>query len=122
MIDKYKGVAEIEILGEKRGFKFGTAYLAMLCDVEKQSVTEIVKRLDDPGDLAIRLKHYYCAAVQYVKLKNAEEKTSLLEPSFEQVCNWIDSLVDDQKKKIDETAYSQYQDPNVEAPKETGQS
>ncbi len=119
--DKYKGVVEIEILGEVRGFKFGTAYLAMLCELEGVKLSTIIRRFSDPEDIAIKLKHYYVGAVQYVRLKNAEEKKGLPEPTYEQVCNWVDSLDQEQRNKIDETAFSKYQDPNTTAPQTEGQ-
>lgn len=122
MIDKYKGVVEIEILGSIRGFKFGTAYLTFLCEILNEKLSVVIKRLDDAEDIDAKLKHYYAGAVQYVRLKNAEDKTSLPEPSFVEVCNWIDSLMTDQKNKIDETAFSKYEDPNAQAPQTEGQS
>jgi hypothetical protein len=43
-IDKYKGVVEIEIFGEQRGFKFGMAAMAQLCHLEGTNWEGVQKR------------------------------------------------------------------------------
>lgn len=121
MTDKYKGVVEIDILGEKRGFKFGIGAMSMLCELEKGSLKEVVERLDDNSNLKTQVNFYYSAAISYIRLKNAEEKTNLPEPTFDQVANWIDCLAVDIKNQLNEVAFAQYQDPNKEAPPQTGQ-
>lgn len=123
MTDKYKGIVEIEILGEKRGFKFGTASMLQLCQVLKCSLVDVVKRLDDKSDLEVQLNFFYTGACQYVRLKKADDKDYVVaEPTFEQVANWVDSILPSQKEEITNAAFSQYADPNTEAPKTAGQS
>lgn len=121
MIDKYKGVVEIDILGEKRGFKFGISAMSMLCELEKCSLKEVVERLDDNSNLKTQVNFYFSAAISFIRLKNAEEKISLPEPTFDQVANWIDCLAVDIKAQLNEVAFAGYKGPNTEAPKETGQ-
>lgn len=121
MTDKYKGVVEIDISGEKRGFKFGISAMSMLCELENCSLKEVVERLDDTSNLKTQVNFYYSAAISFVRLKNAEEKTTLQEPTFDQVANWIDCLAVDIKNQLNEIAFAQYVDPNKEAPQETGQ-
>lgn len=115
MVNKYKGVAEIDILGEVRGFKFGTAAMAQLCQLEKCGLTEVSKRLENADEnLGTQLNFYYTAAYQYSKLNKKEP------PTFEEVANWIDSMVYDQKDALNKAAFATYDDPNAQAP-ETGQ-
>ena len=53
--------------------------------------------------------------MQYAKLFNQQV------PSHSEVANWVDHLLDSQKEKIGEIAFSSFEDPNAKAP-ETGQS
>jgi hypothetical protein len=115
--DKYKGVVEIEIFGEQRGFKFGMATMAMLIDLEGDTFANVVKKLEDSTQIKTHINFYYAAAVQYCRLLKKES-----EPSFEEVANWMDSVAATVKEKMTETAFSQYADPNAEAPNQTGQS
>lgn len=116
MVNKYKGVAEIEILGAIRGFKFGTAAMAQLCQLEKCGLSEVSKRLDNADEnLGTQLNFYFTAAYQYSKLNKQEP------PTFEEVANWIDSMVYEQKDQLNKTAFASYDDPNVKAPQEEGQ-
>jgi hypothetical protein len=119
-MDKYKGIVEKTINGRNIGFKFGTGHFAMLCELEKDTLANITKRLDDPTDLGLQINYYYAAAVQYVRLKNAEDNLTLPEPSKEQVANWIDMMMPSEKVEMNEAAFSQYENPNVQAP-EAGQ-
>ena len=119
--DRYKGVAELEILGEKIGFKFGVATMSLLCDLENDTFKNVVARLDDPTNVKTQINFYFAAAVCYIRLKNADDKTNLIEPTFDQVANWMDSVSAEVKEKLNETAFATYQDPNSQAPQETGQ-
>ena len=114
MNNKHKGVVEIEILGEVRGFKFGMACMAMLCDREKAPLKDVQERLGGEN-LTTSLNLYYSAAVQYARLFKTAE------PSFEEVADWIDNMSLEQNTEAIGTAFAQYEDPNVKAP-ETGQS
>jgi len=116
MTNKYKGVVEIEILGEKRGFKFGMACMAMLCKLEGAKLSEVQARLAS-ADLQTNLNLYYSAAVQYCKLFKITE-----EPTFEDVANWIDNMSMEQNEEAVKVAFAQYEDPNEKAPTAVGQS
>ncbi len=119
-VDKYKGVVESEILGEKRGFKFGIATMAMLCEMENKTFADVIKLLDDPSNLKTQINFYYAAAVQYVRLFR-KDHPNLQEPSFEEVANWMDSVSEKLKEEMNEAAFAHYQDPNKEAPVSPGQ-
>jgi len=114
MTNKHKGVVEIEILGEQRGFKFGMACMAMLCEREKTTLKEVQERLGSEN-LTTSLNLYYSAAVQYARLFKAAE------PSFEEVADWIDNMSLEQNQEAVGVAFAQYSDPNVKA-SETGQA
>jgi len=118
--DKYKGVAEIEILGEKHGFKFGIAAMAQLCELEGKPLAEVIKLLDDPSNLKTQINFYYAAAVQFARLVKKDDQF-FKEPTFEEVANWIDCISADIKEKLNETAFAQYSDPNLAAPVSPGQ-
>ncbi len=106
--DKYKGLVEIEILGEQRGFKFGIATMVMLCKVEGVELKEVQERIDS-SRLETFANMMYCAAVQYAKLYKKPE------PSFEEVANWLDHI-EDKQGEIIKSAFAQPQDPNPVAP------
>lgn len=120
-MNQYKGVVEIEILGQKRGFKFGMACTAMLCKLEECSLKEVQEKLST-NDQITMCNLYYAAAVQYVRLKNAEQTEKSKEPTFEEVANWIDNMSLEQNEDAVKTAFAHYEDPNKEAPQQTGQS
>ncbi len=120
-INKYKGIVKLNIYGEDRFFKFGTAQMAMFCDLQGQKLEEAIASLNDTKDLKTNIHFYLSAAVSYVDLVNDEEGTNLKRPTYSQVANWFDGLLDDQKKQIDETAFKQAF-PNGEAPDQQGQS
>jgi len=114
--NKYKGVVEIEICGEKVGFKFGMACMAMLCKLENATLQQVQERLGS-SDLNTSLNFYYSAAVQYAKLYKTKE------PSFEEVANYVDNMSTDQMTEAVKVAFGQYVDPNEKAPEATaGQS
>lgn len=114
--DKYKGVVEIDILGDKRGFKFGMAWTAMLCKLEGLKLSEVQKKLAD-NDSGTMCNFYYAAAVQYHKLF----KIDGAEPTYEEVANWIDNMSLADNENAVKAAFEQYIDPNQKAPQETGQ-
>lgn len=114
--DKYKGVVEIDILGAKRGFKFGMACVAMLCKLEGLKLSEVNVKLAE-NDSGAMCNFYYSAAVQYHRLF----KVNGPEPTYEEVANWIDNMSLEQNTEAVKAAFEQYGSPNQEAPKETGQ-
>jgi hypothetical protein len=106
MTDKFKGVVEIEILGEQRGFKFGMAAMVQICDIQKTDLKGVQDLLNS-GDIRTFINFMYAGAVQYARLYKKPE------PSFEEVANWIDHL-DGKEGDIIKTAF---ESPNPEAPK-----
>lgn len=115
--NKYKGIVELEIYGEKRYFKFGTMQMDLLCELEGKTVQELVPLLDDKTNVKIQISFYFCAALAYVRLYNDEHEDKLKEPTRNQVANWMDSVGDDKRDKMNKTAFAQAF-PNEEAPKE----
>lgn len=115
-MNQYKGVVEIDILGQKRGFKFGMACSAMLCKLEKCTLKEVQERLT-ASDQSTMCNMYYAAAVQYCRLFKIKD-----EPTYEDVANWIDNMSLAQNEEAVKTAFAQYEDPNGSAPPQTGQS
>lgn len=112
MTDKYKGVVELEILGEKRGFKVGTRALLMFCEMEKISFDQAEEHLKN-GGTTVGLKFYHCAAIAYAKLNNQPE------PSFDDLCAWVDELgFAKMEKELEQASRT----PNSEAPIVTGQN
>lgn len=106
--DKFKGVVEIEILGEQRGFKFGMAATIMLIKLEETDLVGVQDKLAK-GDLETYINLLYCAAVQYAKLYKKDI------PSFEDVANWVDHL-EGKESEIIKTAFATPEDPNPTAP------
>lgn len=113
---KVKGLLEIEIAGEKRGFKFGILQMAQLKDLEKCSIKELAERFDDPENFMVKVHLFYSGAYQYAKLKGIPP------PTVEEVGSWMDELMDQQKEELNRAAFSTFQDPNEKAPEATGQS
>jgi hypothetical protein len=107
-IDKIKGVVEVEILGEQRGFKFGIASMIMLCNLEGKDLDEVQKSIAD-GNIQAFANMMYAAAVQYAKLYKKPE------PSFEEVANWLDHI-EDKTGEILSAAFAQPESPNPVAP------
>lgn len=115
-INEYKGVVKLNIYGEDRYFKFGTAQMAMLCQRLGKPLSEVAELQADPSNLLVQIEHYYCAAVCYARLYNDETKGPKMdEPTYNQVANWFDGLSIKAMEEINETAYKTAF-PNVEAP------
>lgn len=108
MIDKFKGVVEVEILGSKRGFKFGMAAMVQLCQLEGTNLKGVQERLSS-AELSTMVNLLYAAAVQYAKLSKTEV------PTFEEVANWLDHL-EGKEGDIINAAFYQHTDPNLNAP------
>lgn len=109
--DKYKGVVEIDILGAKRGFKFGMACTAMLCKLEGLKLSEVQAKLAE-NDSGAMCNFYYSAAVQYHRLFKVVGQ----EPTYEEVANWIDNMSLQDNEQAVKAAFEQYEDPNKVAP------
>ena len=108
-MNEYKGIFEIEILGKKRGFKFGMGAFAHACRLDGCSIGEIASRIIG-GDLQSQLILIYTASVQYARLQKE------IEPTQEQVNDWIDHVGIDQFGSAMVSAFRT--SPNAEAPKE----
>jgi hypothetical protein len=108
-MDEYKGVFEIEVLGKKRGFKFGMGAFAHLCRLENCSIGEATNLIIQ-GDLQAQLGLLYTAAVQYARIHKEQD------PTQEQVNDWVDHIGLD--KFIGAISSAFRTSPNAEAPKE----
>jgi hypothetical protein len=106
MTDKYNGITELEILGEKRGFKVGTRSTILFCEMEKISMSDVEEHLKNGGTEAA-LKYFYCAAVAYSKLLKQPE------PTFDDVCAWVDEFT---ISKMETELSKSMETPNSEAP------
>jgi threonine dehydrogenase-like Zn-dependent dehydrogenase len=107
--DKFKGVVELEILGEQRGFKFGMAAMVQLTKLENTNLAGVQDNLAK-GEISTLINLLYAAAVQYAKLYKKDV------PSFEDVANWIDHL-DGKEADIIKTAFAIPDEvPNPTAP------
>jgi hypothetical protein len=112
MTDKYKGVVEIEILGEKRGFKVGTRSVILFCEMENISMNDVDSHLKNGGE-TVGLKFYHCAAIAYARLMKIPD------PSFDDLCAWVDE-VSFAKMEIELAKAAEI--PNSEAPHLEGQT
>src|SRR5688572_16538162 len=113
-IKKYKGVAEFEILGEVRGFKFGMGAMMRLCQLEGTNFKGVQEKLSQ-GDITVMVHLLYSAAVEYCKLYKKEN-----EPSLAEVANWADEL-GDKLSEVLSMAFEQATDPNPTALQKEGQ-
>lgn len=113
-MNKFKGIVELKINDEIRGFKFGILSTEMATKETGCSFGEFQKLLES-GDLTAVINTYWAGAVCYAELKNKEI------PTRREVADWIESMGDseDVNKNISE-AFGVHQDPNKPAP-ETGQ-
>ena len=112
MTDKYKGVVELEVLGEVRGFKMGIATLLMLSKMENLDIRELQPKI--ASDVGVFVNFMYCSAVQYARLYKKPE------PSYEEVANWLDNMEQNEQVKIVREAFgvpdNVEEDPNPKAP------
>jgi hypothetical protein len=105
-MNQYKGIVEIEILGQKRGFKFGTMQAALFCKSLNCKINDMVKLLDG-SDLEAQITWYWAAAVAYARLFKQDE------PSKDDVAAWIDTYGFD---KMESHAIEGSSTPNLETP------
>lgn len=80
------GISEVEINGVKRGFKFGTYQLSIVCDIENCSLTEISARLKK-ANLTTVLNVLFAAAKSYCKSNKLPDDFDVVD-----VADWIDEL------------------------------
>ena len=112
-IDKYKGVVEIEILGEQRGFKFGMAAMAQLCQLERTDWKGVQEKFL-AADITTTANLFFVTATQYARL------AKITEPTYEDVLNWVDHLDEGQQAKIIQAFFYHHiekeETPNLTAP------
>ena len=109
-MDNYKGIVSIEILGQKRGFKFGTMQAAIFCEHKKCKVQGMAELLDG-SDLDAQIAWYWAAAAAYARLFKQ------VEPSKDEVAAWIDTYGFD---KMEAHAVESNKSPNLESPQTEG--
>lgn len=116
---KFKGVVELDICGEKAGFKFGMATTKDSCELEglkcdAEGLKELSERLASQNP-STYLNLFYAAARSYARLFKTKE------PSFDEVCNWVDNMEAEQSEQTVKEAFAQPPDPNQAAPQKGGQ-
>lgn len=112
-----KGIFEFEIDGKQVGFKFGTeaaGYTEQYAGIE---ISELFKKIGEKkGEATLSLLHYfYGGGRAYATYKRMDE------PSFSQVCDWLDEIGTDKLSKTFQLSLEGPKNPNPEAPTE-GQS
>ena len=82
----YKGIFEIEVNGEKKGFKTGTLASAFFCQEEGITLNQMANRLQDPSPMtAINLG--YAASKAFHHFKQIPFKHTK-----EEIADWIDEV------------------------------
>lgn len=116
MVDKYKGIIELDVSGSKVGFKFGIRSMTLFCESQKINIKESQKYLEYAAkdtNMGVIISFYHSAAVAYARLMKKPE------PSLDEVFAWVDEVgMDAMEKKISEV----HKIPNEEAPMQAGQS
>lgn len=115
MIDsakKYKGIAELEICGDKVGFKFGMATTKYCCELEglkcdAEGTKELGVRLASLNPETY-MNFFYAAHVCYTRLFKTTEY------SFDEVCNYVDNMNPEVTQQVIQDAFAQ--PPNSAAP------
>lgn len=105
-MNQYKGIVEMEILGSKKGFKFGTMQAALFCKAMNCKLSDMPQLLDG-DDIEAQLNWYWTAAVAYARLFKQEE------PSKDDVAAWIDTYG---FEAMDKTVNENVAVPNEQAP------
>jgi hypothetical protein len=89
-----KGISEIEVSGRKRGFKFGTYQLSIVCELEKCSLSELSNKLR-AANLSTVLNVLYAGAVSYCKSNKIDIDFEVVD-----VADWMDEIGLDQGMQI----------------------
>lgn len=125
MIDKYKGVVEIEIQGAKRGFKFGLRCNQLFAERMGINFHEVSATLvrasgnkgDNPEGVEIdTIMNFYLSAAQaYARLNKQAE------PTIDDIYAWIEEVtMEVMSEKIRQA--NDLPDPNRGAPQMMGQN
>lgn len=115
MVDKYKGIIELESNGVKRGFKFGLRSMTLFCESQgicfKDSKEHLEKASKD-GNMGVIVSFYHAGAVAYARL------AKIPEPSLDEVFAWVDEIG---MGKLDAEIEKVHDIPNEPAPETAGQ-
>lgn len=115
MVDKYKGIIELESNGIKRGFKFGSRSMTLFCESQGigwKDAKEYLEKATKEYKVHILVAFYHAGAVAYARL------AKIPEPSLDDVFAWVDEIGMD---TLDREVEKVHEIPNEAAPKQTGQ-
>ncbi len=114
MVDKYKGVIEFDVVGQKRGFKFGVRSMSLFCNslgIPFRDGAEALQKAEFDSDMDTVIKFYLAGAIAYARLNK------LPDPTIDEVYAIIEEVgTNEMARKLKEV----HDIPNVQAP-ETGQ-
>lgn len=115
MVDKYKGIIELDFAGSKIGFKFGIRSMTLFCNAQNITLKdskEYLEKAAQDQNMEVIISFYHAGAVAYSRLMKKPE------PSVDEVFAWVDELgFDFMEAKISEV----HKIPNDQAPEITGQ-
>lgn len=89
MTDKYKGIIEIDILGAKRGFKFGIRAMSLFCEAQSITLKEaeaFLRTIAENNDMERMISFYHSGAVAYARLMKQPE------PTIDDVWAWVEEV------------------------------
>ena len=120
MIGKFKGKIELDIAGDKRMFQFGTGQMAYFLELEKTTLSEAVKRLENPSDNIKSMINFYYSAAHYSAMVRKSKDPLVIVPDYYDVAEWIDNLMESQREELNEVAFAKFNEkdeiPNQTAP------
>jgi hypothetical protein len=115
----FNGIVEIEIGGEKRGFRFSLAALDHFCKLENCAWYEMDKVLMD-GQISTIINFFLAGALSYAKKKKLTDQID-----YDTVEDWLSELGVHRAAEEMYKVFTLYKDPNeknVSAPSQTGQN
>lgn len=98
----YKGEFQIEILGVKRGFKFGTLSNALFCQAENIKPKEVQERILE-GHAFIDIDYAFYGALAYCQIHKIEPNFSKVDVSV-----WIDEIGSERLTEMFTEAFKTY--------------
>ena len=104
-----KGIFEIEVNGEKVGFKFGMLASAHTEKISGMGIFEVFKEMGE-GKMLPVLHYFYGGAVAYALSKGHKE------PNIDQVSDWIDVIGFSEAIRIYTESIQTYLPKNGQAP------
>lgn len=102
----FKGTAEIEVSGVKRGLKFGMLASGYFCEKEGITLKQMTDQLSNPTPFTF-VNCIFAAARSY-----NESKELPVDFTVSQVADWIDEIGVDRISEIVFTAMQVYEDKN----------